>query len=75
MKLLEKQGEIGIILLVKMEKSWRASALAKTPLKGNPPCAEITFRAQAKQTVTAGARIMVSRGFNAQAKCQRGGQA
>lgn len=91
-KTLERIGELGIVPVVKIEKSEDALPLGKALLAGELPIAEITFRTsaaeesiksltsklptllvgagtvltieQVKRAVSAGARFIVSPGFN-----------
>jgi 2-dehydro-3-deoxyphosphogluconate aldolase/(4S)-4-hydroxy-2-oxoglutarate aldolase len=92
MNVLEQLGQIGIIPVVKIEQARQGPSLAQALLKGNLPCAEITFRTeaaeeairlisetqqevivgagtvlsitQAQKAVHAGARFIVSPGFD-----------
>jgi len=90
--LLEKLGHLGVVPVVKIERSQDAVELGRALLAGGLPCAEITFRTaaaeeaiqrissslpeiivgagtvlsvdQADRAVSAGARFIVSPGFN-----------
>jgi 2-dehydro-3-deoxyphosphogluconate aldolase/(4S)-4-hydroxy-2-oxoglutarate aldolase len=92
MDLLAKLGELGVFPVVKISDADHAIPMAEALLKGNMPCAEVTFRTkaaeesirrialmksgmlvgagtvlsikQAEQAVSAGARFIVSPGFN-----------
>jgi len=91
-ELLEKLGRLGVVPVVKIERSEDAVELGRALLAGGLPCAEITFRTeaaeeairqislslpeiivgagtvlsvdQAARAVSAGARFIVSPGFN-----------
>lgn len=91
-ELLEKLGRLGVVPVVKIERSEDAVELGRALLAGGLPCAEITFRTeaaeeairqislslpeiivgagtvlsvdQARRAVSAGARFIVSPGFN-----------
>lgn len=90
--LLEELGHLGVVPVVKIERSEDAVELGRALLAGGLPCAEITFRTeaaeeaiqrissslpeiivgagtvlsvdQARRAVSAGARFIVSPGFN-----------
>ena len=92
MDLLTRLGQLGVIPVVKIDKSDDAVPLGKALLNGGLPCAEITFRTeaaeesikriatnlpevllgagtvlstdQAQRAVSAGAKYIVSPGFN-----------
>ena len=93
-EILQQLGRLGVIPVVTIDEAKKAAPLGQALLKGNLPCAEITFRTaaaaeaihklssahpdvlvgagtvltvnQAEQAVAAGARFVVTPGFDAQ---------